>query len=175
MSEKLHSQRRIIRLDSHEFQYPGLNEEKFLDELIRALENSGLDTDSLVFSGFDDTTMRRGRPDPNRKYMYAMNEAGWREEAQRNDANTPLQYTSEEHFGYIGVYDANFLRIVYNFTPTYGENLELTSVEIDKDKLHLLMEIDNSEQIIDDVVMVHKDYPKGSIADALVALVKIEN
>jgi hypothetical protein len=143
---------------------------EFLDKFKQELLGRGLDTNDLIFSGFDGSFIESGEDDPRHSYVFGMNEAGWRE-ALRDDEVNPARYAENYAIPCIGIYDKNLLSEAYSYDhkgDPLEARLELTDIIVG----NALRDTEPDEAI--NGAIVHLDYPEGSPADALVGLVRID-
>lgn len=149
--------------------YASTGDAEFLDELLGMLRAKGFDPNSLVFSGFDGTSVARGETIPRHLSIFGMNENGWRKAIKELESN-PAEYAEGWDTPCIGLYDKSQLAEVYSadFLTDYEDTesrIELGNISIGE----YLSELGPEAPI--EEALVHKDYPEGSPVDALVGLV----
>lgn len=172
MSETLSEKEPIIRLCLSELGYPSTQDKEFLDKFTEKLKEAEFDTEELVFSGFDGTVLQYGEEYPELEYVFAVDVRSWRDALGTPDPHAiPAYYANDWKTPYIGLYDKKLLREVYScdIVETHNplnDRVELINIQPGE----LLSDIQYCTEAV-----VYKDYPEGSIADALVGLVKIED
>lgn len=169
MSEKVRRGTPVFDLDMKEMGYPTVYGEEFLRQLKKTLEPLGREPAQLIFSGFDGTAIEHGEPYPDRGFMFAMDETGWRE--QIGETNSAW-YANKTPAPYIGVFDRNCLRGVYYYRGTYNEEHELIQIDdvILDDPFSDMDTTDPTTELV-----VHKDYPNKSVFDGLIGLIKLKD
>lgn len=149
--------------------YLSSGDEDYLDELISAIKASGIDSETLVYSGFDGTDISKGGSVPRHPYIFAMNEAGWRNAIKYRETN-PAQYAEGWETPCIGLYDKHQLAQAYS----YGIKLEDVNERIELSKIDMGAKLDELPHGPVEEAVVHKNYPHASPTDALVAIVYLE-
>lgn len=150
--------------------YISSNSEEFLDAMLELLRAEGFDPDNLIYSGFDGTKAARGEEIPKYEYIFAMNEAGWREAIKKDDSN-PAEYADGWQTPCIGLYDRSQLAHVYSADidlEDINDRVELKHIRISNNLADLPLAKPIEEAV------VHKNYPDSSPTDALVGLVYLD-
>ena len=146
--------------------------DEFLDQFLETLRARGLDSETLVFSGFDGSRVSQGEPIPNHPFIYAMDEPGWRASIKGLIEN-PATYAEGWEVPCIGVYDKSQLALVYSSDMTQdlddlNGRIQLSNIQVG----YKLDELPAGVKV--EEAVVHKDYPNGSPSDALLGLVFLD-
>lgn len=149
--------------------YLSSGDAEFLDELKTFLEANGFDPGDLIYSGFDATEVAKGEPVPRHPFIFAMNEAAWRNAVKYRETN-PAGYAEGWETPCIGLYDRNQLAQAY----AYGIKLENIDDRVELSRIELGANLEDLPPDPIEEAVVHKDYPDRSPTDALVGLVYLE-
>jgi hypothetical protein len=161
--------------------YYSSSDPEFLDAFLELLRKNNFDPDQLVFSGFEGKDFVRGGEIPKYPYIFAMNEAGWREVRRPGEQN-PADYAQGWDIPCIGLYDKTQLAEIYSSNIELGDQDDLddqddmleSRVKLSDITLgHALADMPTDKPVVEAVA--HKDYPNGSPTDALVGLVFIQD
>lgn len=171
MSPETKKQPKIPHLHFKPEQIVTEDDPEYFDELLQFLKSRGYDTKNLLYCGFDGKDIAKGEPVPKYPFIYAMNEAGWRE-ALRLHSETPTAHAFGGEMPVLGLYDRTQLADArphgIDLDEDYSERIEHAEIE----KRENLSDLP-ADKIIDETV-VHKDYPDASPTDALLGIVFLD-
>lgn len=132
---------------------------EFLEVFLGTLAEHGLESDDLVFRGFDGAPIKQKgeNPDADRHDIWVLDEKFWRWALTTTSTATAIEYAEYHRMPCVGVYDLNQLRVSEKGEPSSG-----------------LLEVraSSEEGIFNRVT--HVDYPKALPAAALQGLVFFE-
>mgnify|MGYP001577117208 CR=1 FL=1 len=146
---------------------------EFFDELLIFLESKGYKPDELLYSGFDGEPIVRGIDIPRPPCIFAMNVAGWREALRVGEANPAVYAFGSSTVPVLGLYERKQLALarphyINQDKFDYNKPVDLGRIEKWEDLSELPV-----DAIVEETV-VHKDFPEGFPADALVGLVFLD-
>lgn len=146
---------------------------EYYEQLVQRLTAEGFDPDQLLYSGTGLSAIKE--PDGSIKQaeaVFAMNKTGW-QNAIRGRETTPAGYAERWEDPCIVLLDRRNLAHAYSYETIqdeedYNAPIEVTNI-VPGDHLAGLPPNAAVEEVV-----IHKDHPHGSPADAIVGLVIIE-
>jgi hypothetical protein len=147
---------------------------EFLDQFLRKLQESGIDTTDLLYTGMDGKHLYAPDGSLNRTdAIFAMNETGWRKAIEHSESTPGGFVKKDAEVPIIALFDGSYLSEPQKYrlqqdTDDYWDTIEILDI-VPKPDAAPIKPQDGVEEVV-----IHKDYPNASPMDAMAGVVYVQ-